>query len=72
MKPSWNSRRGTAVVEQPSWNSRRGMGSFRKSVRRSGVFFDERNEEVGHYRQTLINLDDVAAKLVPYLAPSTT
>ena|GEM_PF-4920558 len=48
------------------------MGSFRKSVRRSGVFFNERNEEVGHYGQTLINLDKVNAKLVPYLATSTT
>ncbi len=40
-------------MEQPSWNSRRGMGSFRKSVSRSVVFFDDRYEEVGHYGQTL-------------------
>jgi hypothetical protein len=29
------------------------MGSFRKSVSRSGVFFDDRHEEAGHYAKTL-------------------
>jgi hypothetical protein len=61
MKPSWNSHRGTAIVEQPSWNSRRGTAAmewvpFGNRSAEAEYFLDERNEEVRHYGQTLNTL----------------
>jgi hypothetical protein len=43
-QPSWNSRRGTAVVEWFPFENRSAEAEY---------FFDERNEEFGHYGQTL-------------------
>ncbi|MFT5815271.1 MAG: hypothetical protein ACI9VT_003043 [Psychroserpens sp.] len=69
-QPSWNSRRGTAVVEQPSWNSHRGAAAmkwvpFGNRSAEAEYFLDKRNEEVGHYGQTLVGIS--ACQMEPCL-----
>jgi hypothetical protein len=44
-QPSWNSGRGTAVVEWVPFGNRSAESEY---------FFDEHNEEVGYYGQTLL------------------
>jgi hypothetical protein len=44
-QPSWNSRHGTAAMEWVPFGNRSAEAEY---------FFDQRNEEAGHYGQTLM------------------
>jgi hypothetical protein len=55
-KPSWNSRRGTAAMKWVPFGNRSAEAEY---------FLDKRNEEVGHYGQTLVGIS--ACQMEPCL-----